>query len=58
MFGKKAGVGIESYQRVQIDFNPPIPPLKKQKDKTKINIRYSLISPFAFAHIHPLNNKL
>ena len=52
MFGKKAGVGIESYQRVQIDFNPPIPPLKKQKDKTKINIRYSLISPFAFAHIH------
>jgi len=44
--------GIEAYPRVEIDFSPKIPPLKKITDKTKINIRYSLISPFAFAHIH------
>ncbi len=44
--------GIESYPRVKINFSPKIPPLKKIKDKTKIDVRYSLISPFAFVHIY------
>ncbi|MFA4952989.1 MAG: type II/IV secretion system ATPase subunit [Candidatus Pacearchaeota archaeon] len=43
---------IQSYPRVEIDFSPKIPPLRLIKDKTKIDIRYALISPFAFAHIH------
>ena len=40
------------FPRVQIDFSPEIPPFKKNPDKTKVNIRYCLISPFAFAHIY------
>ncbi|MCK4647830.1 type II/IV secretion system ATPase subunit [Candidatus Pacearchaeota archaeon] len=44
--------GIFDYPRVQIDFSPKIPPLKKLKDKTKVDIRYCLISPFAFVHIY------
>ena len=43
---------IQNYPRVQINFSPEIPPLKRMIDKTKINVRYSLISPFAFAHIY------
>ncbi|MFQ5531598.1 MAG: hypothetical protein ACE5ES_03205, partial [Candidatus Nanoarchaeia archaeon] len=43
---------IQNYPRVFIDFSPKIPPLKKIPDKTKINLRYALISPFAFAHIY------
>ena len=43
---------IQNYQRVPINFHPVIPPLKKEKDKTKINVRYCLISPFAFVHIY------
>ncbi len=35
-----------------INPNPPIPALPKMKDKTKINVRYSLISPYANAHIY------
>src|SRR3989339_850300 len=52
LFGKKEGAGIQQFKNVEIDFNPQIPPLKKEKDKTKIDVRYSLISPFAFAHIY------
>ncbi len=44
--------GIFDYPRVQIDFSPKIPPLKKLKDKEKVDIRYCLISPFAFVHIY------
>jgi flagellar protein FlaI len=44
--------GILAYPRVAINFSPTFPPLKKIKDKTKIDIRYSVISPFAFIHIH------
>jgi len=36
----------------EIDLNPPIPPLKKIEDKTKVDIRYALIPPFVFAHIY------
>ncbi len=37
---------------VQINPNPPIPALPKFSDKTKIDIRYSLIAPYASSHIH------
>ncbi len=43
---------IKDYPRVKIDFSPYIPPLKKTKDKTKIDVRYAVISPFAFIHIY------
>ncbi len=43
---------ILTYPRVAIDFSPKVPPLKKIKDKTKVDIRYCLISPFAFVHIY------
>jgi archaeal flagellar protein FlaI len=44
--------GIQGYKKIPINFSPAIPPLKKVKDKTKVDVRYCLISPFAFAHIH------
>ncbi len=37
---------------IEININPAIPQLKKEPDRTKINIRYTLISPYASAHIH------
>ena len=43
---------IAKYERVLIDFSPKIPPLKKSDDKTKVNVRYNLIAPFAFVHIY------
>ena len=43
---------IENYERVKINFNPKIPPLERVADKTKIDIRYCIISPFAFVHIY------
>ncbi len=43
---------IEKFPKVKIDFNPKIPKIKKLKNKTKVDIRYVLIKPFAFAHIH------
>ncbi len=43
---------ISKFPKVEIDFNPKIPLLKKTADKTQINVRYSLISPFAYAHIY------
>src|SRR3989344_7718631 len=45
-------INMQNYPRVEIDFNPEIKPMRKFKDKTKINIRYNLIYPFAFAHIY------
>ena len=49
---KTKRISIQDYMKVHIDFSPKIPPLKKISDKTKINVRYSLIAPFAFAHIY------
>ena len=49
---KEKKTGIQNYQQVSIDFSPKIPPLKKIKDKTKINVRYCLIAPFAYVHIY------
>ena len=48
----KKNIGIQNYPQVLIDFSPKIPPLKKIKDKTKIDVRYCLIAPFAYAHIY------
>ena len=36
----------------KININPKIPALSRVEDKTKINVRYALISPYAFAHIY------
>lgn len=47
---KKQGIG--NYPRVKINFSPEIPPIKKIKDKTQINIRYCLIEPFTYVHIY------
>lgn len=44
--------GMEDYPRAFLNFSPKIPNLKKIENKTKINVRYPLISPFAFAHIY------
>lgn len=52
MLGKKEASGIQSYPKINIDFNPEIPPLKKIADKTKIDVRYALVSPFSFAHVY------
>ncbi len=43
---------ISEYPKVEIDFSPEIPPLKKVKDKTRIDVRYAIMSPYAFVHIH------
>lgn len=43
---------ILNYPRVKINWFPTPPPLKKEKNKSIIDVRYPLISPFAFAHIH------
>lgn len=43
---------IENYQKIKIDFHPKVPALEKVKDKTKIDVRYCVISPFAFIHIY------
>ncbi len=45
-------VGILDYPQVAIDFTPRIPPLKKVEDKSKIDVRYCLISPFTYVHIY------
>jgi flagellar protein FlaI len=37
---------------VQINPSPPIPSLPRLSDKTKVDVRYSLIQPFANAHIY------
>ena len=45
-------LGILDYPVVAIDFTPRVPPIKKVKDRTKIDVRYCLVSPFAYVHIH------
>ena len=39
-------------QLPKIELNPILPPLPKIADKTKINVRYVLISPYVTAHIY------
>jgi flagellar protein FlaI len=43
---------IYKYPRAFIDLSPRIPILNKIKDKSKINVKYCLVAPFAYAHIH------
>ncbi len=43
---------IQNFPRVQVNFMPKVPPLKKIKDKTKIDVRYTVISPYAYIHIY------
>jgi len=38
--------------KIEINLNPGIPALPKIEDKTKINIRYTLISPYVSVHIY------
>ena len=45
-------VSVQDYPRPPINFTPTSPPLKKMKDKTKIDVRYSVVAPFAFIHIY------
>ncbi len=44
--------GLKREEEIVIDLNPAIPSLPKIEDKTKIDVRYALISPYAFAHIY------
>ena len=37
---------------ITINLNPVIPPLPKIEDKTKINVRYTLIIPYVSVHIY------
>lgn len=45
-------ININSYPRVKINFSPEIPPLQKVRDKTKVNVRYCVVSPFTYVHIY------
>src|SRR3989339_1346040 len=38
--------------KIEINLNPSIPALQKVDDKTKINVRYTLISPYVSVHIY------
>ena len=49
---QKQKVNLMKYPRVKIDYSPEIPPLKRSKDKTKIDVRYCLVAPFAYVHIY------
>ncbi|MFH1585394.1 MAG: type II/IV secretion system ATPase subunit [archaeon] len=48
----KQKLDILTYPQPVVDFNPQIPPLKKPDDRTKIDVRYCLISPYAYVHIY------
>ncbi|HLC54429.1 MAG TPA: type II/IV secretion system ATPase subunit [Candidatus Nanoarchaeia archaeon] len=37
---------------IHVNLSPPIPALARNADKTKVDIRYSLVSPYANAHIY------
>ena len=37
---------------IEINLNPNIPALPRIEDKTKINVRYTLISPYVSVHIY------
>ena len=44
--------GILAYPRPEINFFPKAPKLKRLADKSRVDIRYTLIAPFAYVHIH------
>jgi hypothetical protein len=37
---------------ITINLNPETPALPKFEDKTKVDVRYVLISPYAYVHIY------
>ncbi len=39
-------------EQIKINLTPALPPLPKIEDKTKINIRYTLIAPYVSVHIY------
>ena len=39
-------------EKIEINLNPTVPALPKVEDKTKINVRYTLISPYVSVHIY------
>ncbi|MDA3836547.1 MAG: type II/IV secretion system ATPase subunit [Nanoarchaeota archaeon] len=45
-------LSILDYPQVAIDFTPKVPPMKKVKNKSKVDVRYCIVSPFAYVHIH------
>ncbi len=45
-------LGIQDYPQIAIDFSPRIPKINREKDKTKINVRYCVVAPFAYVHIY------
>jgi flagellar protein FlaI len=49
---KQKKENIMTFPKVEIDFSPKIKILKKEEDKTKINVRYALVAPFCYAHIY------
>ncbi|MBS3094956.1 type II/IV secretion system ATPase subunit [Candidatus Pacearchaeota archaeon] len=49
---KEQKINIQNYPAVEIDFLPQNPKIPKVEDKTKIDVRYCLISPFAYAHVY------
>ncbi len=49
---KNQKISVQNYKKVLINFSPKTPILKRKKNKTEINVRYCLISPFAFVHIY------
>ncbi|MBS3073214.1 hypothetical protein J4465_00230, partial [Candidatus Pacearchaeota archaeon] len=51
MFGSKKTEEKERQYPV-ININPEIPPLPRYSDKTKIDVRYVVISPFVSIHIY------
>jgi len=49
---KEQNINIQNYPSVEIDFSPQNPKIPKTEDKTKVDVRYCLISPFAYAHVY------
>jgi archaeal flagellar protein FlaI len=39
-------------QELTIDTNPPIPKIPMMKDKTAVDVRYTLVSPYSTAHVY------
>ncbi|MHA1470969.1 MAG: hypothetical protein ACTSSP_10490, partial [Candidatus Asgardarchaeia archaeon] len=37
--------------KFDMDLTPPIPPLPILKDKTKIDVRYTVVAPYSTIHI-------
>jgi len=48
---------LNTEKKISIELNPIFPPLPRIEDKTKLDVRYALISPYAFVHIY-WNNKV